>query len=183
MSGWTLPTAAEIGGREHPFRSDFRDVLEVVAAMTDPSIPDEERGFACMVKFYEDVDGLPAHLWQEAADYMVWFVNGGEQPMPRRSAKLMDWVQDADMIAAPVNRVLGYECRTCEYLHWWSFLAAYMEIGDCLFAQVVSIRAKQKRGKKLEKHEREFYARNRDLVDMRVEQTEQEKALVDDWIG
>lgn len=183
MSAWQLPTSVELGGREHAFRSDFRDVLEVVSAMSDPSIPEDERGLACLVKFYEDVDGIPASLRQDAADYMLWFVGGGGKPMPRRSAKVMDWEQDADMIAAPINRVLGYECRSCEYLHWWTFLAAYMEVGDCLFAQVVAIRDKQRRGKKLEKHEREFYARNRELVDMKVEQTEQEKAMVDEWIG
>jgi len=52
---------------------------------------------------------------------------------PKRKAKLADWEQDFPLIVNPVNRVLGYEVRDCEYCHWWTFLSAYYEIGDCLF--------------------------------------------------
>lgn len=183
MSGWELPTSVVLGGSEHAFRSDFREVLEVVSAMTDPSIPDRERGIACISKFYCEPEAIPPRMLQEAADYVAWFVNGGEKPLPSRHAKVMDWEQDVDLIAAPVNRVLGYECRTCRYLHWWTFLAAYMEVGDCLFAQVVAIRDKKMRGKKLEKHESEFYRRNRELVDLKARRTAEEEELVDEWIG
>lgn len=184
MTRWELPVSATIGGHEYAFRSDFRDILDLIAVFSDPYIPQDEKGIAALAMFYLEPEEIPPHKLQEAADYLEWFVNGGKdyqstKPQP----KLMDWEQDADLVAAPVNRVLGYECRSCEYLHWWTFLAAYMEVGDSTFAQVVSIRKKLRRGKKLEKYEREFYAQNRELVDFKVKPTEQEEELINEWIG
>jgi len=94
----------------------------------------------------------------------------------------MDWEQDFPIIAAPVNRVLGFECREVPYLHWWTFLAAYNEIGDCLFANVVSIRKKKAQGKKLDKADQAFARENSDLVNFRVKATAAEEAVFEEWI-
>lgn len=69
-----------------------------------------------------------------------------------------------------------------EYLHWWTFLSAYMGIGDCLFAQVVRIRDIKARGKKMDKQDREFYRRNRDLIDIKVKTTDAEEKLFAEWM-
>ena len=44
------------------------------------------------------------------------------------------------------------------------------------------IRKKRKQGKKLDKQDREFYQNNHDIVDLKVEETEAEKALFDEWL-
>ena len=111
----------------------------------------------------------------------MWFVGGGDMPKGNQKTKLADWNQDFPLIVNPVNRVLGYEVRDCEYCHWWTFLSAYYEIGDCLFAQVVAIRKKRKQGKKLDKYEQEFYRDNRDLIDIKVKLTDEEKAFFEEW--
>lgn len=183
MSAWDLPTCTDIGGTTYAFRSDFRAILDVIKVLSDTSISNEERSLTGLLIFWEDFDSIPPQYWKEAADYMAWFLNCGQEAPQKKKPKLMDWEQDADLIASPINRVLGYECRTCEYLHWWSFISAYMEIGECLFAEVVNVRKKLKRGKKLEKHEREFYRDNKDLVDFKVKTTEQEDEVINDWLG
>ena len=67
-------------------------------------------------------------------------------------------------------------------LHWWTFLSAYMEIGgDCLFSQIVSIRDKQARKKKLEKHERDWLRRNGDLVRLKSQYTKEDEDLIKEW--
>ena len=180
MSAWELPKSAEINGHEYAIRSDYRAVLDVLTVLSDAGLTDAERGAIAMEVFYED---YPAPGDYEAAcEYLMWFVNGGDAGTKRPKRKLADWNQDFPLIVAPVNRVLGYEARACEYLHWFTFLSAYYEVGDCMFAQVVAIRKKRAKGKKLEKHEREFYRENRDLVDFRVEETDAEKAILDEWM-
>ena len=71
---------------------------------------------------------------------------------------------DAAIMAPAVDKVLGYSCRRCAYLHWWEFIGAFGCIGDGQFAQVVSIRNKRLHGKKLDKAEQEFVRNNPDLV-------------------
>lgn len=92
--------------------------------------------------------------------------------MPR----LVDWGQDAPIIAPAVDKVLGYSCRRCNYLHWWEFLGAFYGIGDGLFAQVVNIRSKQAKGKKLEKSELEFARENARLIKIRAPESAEDKA-------
>jgi len=62
-----------------------------------------------------------------------------------------------------------------QYLHWWTFFSYYMEIGEGLFSQVVSIRSKKAQHKKLEKYEQEFYRENKKLVDIRKPLSEEEQ--------
>ena len=91
--------------------------------------------------------------------------------------------QDFPFIVGPVNRVLGKEIRSLKYLHWWSFLSAYTEIGDCTFQKIVSIRSKRAKGMRLEKGEREWYLRNREIVDFKTEFSNSENEMLSQWTG
>lgn len=202
MPFYDLPTTVEVGGRELPIRSDYRAALDMIQIMGDPEIDDQERTLLLFEVFFDtweeqvgaDGDGNPVtveHGWweidqedyQEALERAFWFVGEGKKGDRRRRPKLMDWEQDFPLIVSPVNRVLGFECREVPYLHWWSFLAAYREIGDCLFAQVVGVRKKRSKGKKLDKSDRAFAEENADLVNFRVAPTAQEESVFDEWIG
>ena len=99
----------------------------------------------------------------------------------RKLTKLEQVDIDGDLELS--GAVTGYEVRAAEYVHWWTFLGAYMEIGDCTFAQVVSIRKKRAQGKKLDKQEQQFYRDNVDLIEIRVQETDEEKALFDEWMN
>ena len=180
MSGYDLPTSAEVGGVEYAIRSDYRAVLDIMKIIGDTDISDQERAALVLSVFYPDFDTIPREDYQEAIDYVFWFVAGGKGQGPKR-ARVMDWEQDFPLIVSPVNRVLGFEVRAVEYMHWWTFLAAYCEIGDCLFAQVVSIRKKRQKGQKLDKADEAFYRENRDLVDLEVRETSEETELFDKW--
>lgn len=184
MSAYDLPTSTTLGGVEYEVRSDYRAVLDVIEVMSDPEITDDERTNLTLTIFYPDYQSMPLDILNDAVRYMLWFVGGGEDGKDqKRKQRLMDWSQDFKLIAAPINRVLGYEVRSIEYLHWWSFLAAYYEIGDCLFAEVVNIRRKLAGGKRLEKHERKFYNENISLVTIRKHETQEEKDILDEWMG
>ena len=184
MIGYDLPTSVELGGRRYAFRSDYRPVLDVISVMCEPDDPQgrDERAIVALSIFYEDFDAMPLRCFQAAMDYLQWFVNGGEDAEPSaKKPKLMDWEQDFPLIVAPVNRVIGKEIRSIDYMHWWTFLSAYREIGECLFGQVVSIRSKKARGQRLDKMDERFYAENRSLVDFKVKETASEKEILEAW--
>lgn len=188
--GYGLPKSVNIGEEEFSIRYDYRVILDIFEAMNDPDLNDEDRAIAVLQIFYPDFDCLTDY--DTAIKECIKFINGGqEEPGGKKSPDLVSWEQDFPYIVAPVNRVLGKEIRDIEYdqeanaggLHWWTFLSAYYEIGDCLFAQIVRIREKKAKGKKLDKSEQEFYRKNRDLIDIKTHYSEAEDDLVKMWTG
>ena len=185
-----LPKSVEINGENFDIRYDFRVVLDIFEALNDAGLSEKEKAFVVLKIFYVDFENITDY--NVAIQECFSFINGGahESTAPR-SPKLVDWENDFTYIIAPINRVVGYEVRERDYdietntggVHWHTFLSAYYEIGDCLFAQIVSIRDKKARGKKLDKTEREFYKRNRDIVDFKTEYSAKEDALLKQWAG
>ena len=146
----------------------------------------QDRASALLVIFYPGLSDMPPEHYQKAVEKCFWFISGGgpEEPAEKKKQpRLLEWEQDFPYIVAPVNRVLGKEIRAAEYLHWWTFLSAYMEIGECLFAQIVRIRERKATGKKLDKSDQEWYRKNRHLVDFKTTYTEQEDTLLKQWGG
>lgn len=180
---YSLPKAVQICGAEYDIRWDYRPILDICAALSDPDLSDEERAYAALDIFYPDFDEMPQERYQEAVRQCLWFVNCGEEPENRKSPRLIDWEQDFPLIANPINRVLGREIREDAPLHWFTFMSAYQEIGDCTFAQVVRTRDKRARGKPLDKSEREWYRRNQQLVDFKRKYTSADEALMKEWGG
>ena len=179
-----LPTAVEIGGNQYEIRSDFRAILDIFTALNDAELTSQERAFVALLIFYPDIETIPTDLYGEALKKCYWFINGGqEDDADKKKPVLMNWEQDYPYIIAPVNRVLGHDARSDEYMHWWTFLAAYMEIGDCTFAQIVHIRAQQKKGKPLDKYDMEWYRDNRKTVDMKTNLSEGELEELKKWGG
>ena len=169
---WVLPESLNIGGSDFAIRTDYRDILKILEAYNDPNLPDWAKTQVMMSILYVDVEKIPEDLMTEAADKAINFIDMG---IPGENGpRLMDWEQDAPIIIPAINRVMGGEVRAKEYVHWWTFLGYYMEIGDSLFTQVVNIRDKKAHGKPLEKWEKEFEASNKNIVRLKTRLTDEE---------
>lgn len=180
---YTLPTSLEVNSTEYAINADYRRILDIIEILSDPEFTDEEKALTALGGFYADFEDMPYYDYGEAMKQMNWFIDGGMEPDAQKSPRVMDWEQDFPYIISPINRVVGKEIRAVEFFHWWSFLSAYQEIGDCLFAQIVGIRSKKARGKKLDKQEQEFYKRNRKMIDLKTKYTAQENEALDMWLG
>ena len=179
---YSLPTSLPVCGVNYEIRSDYRAVLDICTALSDVELSDQDKAIVALAILYPGFEEMPPEHYQEAIKKCFWFINGGADDEPTRKApKLMDWEQDFQYIVAPVNRVLGTEIRAVEYLHWWSFISAYYEIGDCLFAQIVRIREKKAKRKALDKQDQEWYRQNRHMVDFKQTYSDSEKAVLSAW--
>lgn len=181
MNLWTLPKTALLGGKEISINSDFRDVLEIIDILQDVNRHEQVRLYVALALFYDEP--IPPHLLKEAAEWMMAFIALGEEDEGPQQPKLIDWEQDRIIIAAEINKVSGMEIRALEYLHWWTFISYFRCIGEGQLSYIVSIREKLRRGKPLEKHEREFYARNRAVVDFKQKLTGEEQDTLNTWLG
>ncbi|HCI73367.1 MAG TPA: hypothetical protein DHV42_02365 [Lachnospiraceae bacterium] len=193
-SAWKLPDTLTVNGRDMAIRTDYRDILEILRACSDPELPSWARTEVMLKILYVDFDTLKPEELQEAADKAVAFIDNGseaDQDPKRPSPRLMDWEQDAELIVPAINRVANCgDIRSLSYLHWWTFLGYYMEIGECLFSSVLNIRYKRAHGKKLDKWEKDFEKENRRLISLKKTMSEtekqklrEEKAAVDALFG
>lgn len=179
---YSLPTSLTVNGTEYAIESDFRRVLDIMELYADPELDENEKAILMLEGLYTDFAEMPYSDYQEACIQASWFIDGGVEETAEKGPKLMDWSKDFRYIVAPVNRVMGEDVRGMKYCHWWTFLAAWQEIGgDCMFAQIVNIRSKKARGKKLDDSEKEFYRRNRKAIDFEKVYSEEENALLAEW--
>lgn len=159
-----LPTSLEINGEEFKIRTDYRDILTIISAFNDPELEDTEKFLICLYILFLDFEDIKPEAYEQAYKQAIWFIDCGEDPKEgKKSARLMDWEQDERILFPAINRVAGCETRAQEYIHWWTFMGYFMEIHDGVFSQVLSLRQKKSKGKKLEKWEQEFWRSNKDL--------------------
>lgn len=182
---WDLPIAVEINGKSHPIRNkcDYRVVLDVICALNDDELTDEEKVKCALFIFYEDISAIDD--FEAAIKEMFRIINGGEEQEESQEQKpqLMDWEHDFPQLAPPISRVLGYDVRTPDkFTHWFSFLGGYQEIGECTFSTIVSIRSKRAKGKKLDKWEEEYIREHRKMVELPKKLTKEEQDFLNsDW--
>lgn len=166
-----------MGGSIFSIRTDFRDILTIFQAFNDPDLPDFAKAQVMLQIIYKDPETIPENDLQEAVEKAMEFINHVKEddaPDTKRPS-LMDWEQDADMIIPAINKVAGVgDVRSLPYMHWWTFLGYYMEIGECLFSQVMNIRYKRAHGKKLEKWEKDFERENKNLIKLKKHRSEEE---------
>lgn len=177
MDFWNLPTTLEVGGEEYEIRTDFRAILDILTALTDPELPEEGRTKAMVEILYPTLP--PVECLNEAVQKALWFIDCGRVRDGKPNPVTMDWEHDAPIIFPAVNKIAGYETRNPNaYTHWWTFLGYFDEISDGLFSQVLAIRQKRAKGKKLEKWEQEFLSENRALVEIRRKASEEDEELL-----
>ena len=116
---------------------------------------------------------------------MMYFLNGGRESdnTPKNAKPLYDWDKDFDIIVSPINRIVGTDVRGLDYMHWWTFLSAFMEIGECTFNTFVGIRDKMNRGVRLEKWEEKIYRDNKDRITLKKRVDSTTQSLMDEIMG
>lgn len=193
-----LPEVLTVGGEDCPIRTDYRNVLDVFEAFQDPELEQWEKWIVAVYMIFEEFSYADDVFMavqegfdmEEAQKQILWFISAGQPEKQVLEQPTYNWTQDEQMIFSAINKVAGRETRELEYLHWWTFLGYFNEVGEGTFSFIVGIRNKLNNGKKLEKHEKEFLSHNKELVLMKKpltkEEQEQEdayKSLLDEVLG
>ena len=168
-----------VSGTEYSVRTDFRVILEIFVMLDDPDLTDADKTEALLRMFYSERPPDTETTLRAFTDFVD--PRHGSQGK-KSSGRLIDWSQDFDLMVAPINHILGFECRAADSLHWRTFLSAYLEIPpESVFARVLRIREKLRTGKKLEKNERSWYNKNRELVHLKPKFSQSEETILKEW--
>lgn len=62
---YDLPTAVEVNGTEYQIRSDYRDILTIIEALSDAELSEEEKAEAMLDIFYPDFAEMPQSYYEE----------------------------------------------------------------------------------------------------------------------
>lgn len=168
-----LPKTLTVDGTPREIRTDYRIALTIIEAFEDPDLTEYDKTRVMLELLY--VDPVTS---DEAAQKAVWFLDGGDVPHAKSTARVMDWQQDEHLIFPAINKVAGCEVRALEYCHWWTFLGWFYGIGEGAFSTVVGIRYKQKHGKQLEKWERDYVRDNPEAVRLKARYSAEEQAEI-----
>lgn len=176
-----LPRVINVNGVPYKIRTNYRDILKIIMAFNDPELKDNEKVFVCLFILYLDFYKIPKNEYEIAFNAALKFIdyNTGKDEHAHRSPRVMDWEQDESLIFPAINKIAGYETRSAKYIHWWTFLGYYMEITEGIYSSILSLRSKKAKGKKFEKHEREFWNANKGICVLREKLTEEEQAEKD----
>lgn len=183
-----LATSVNIAGKDCEFYADFRDIIDVLSALDDPNLTKPEKLIVALNLFYKTDDCMDDT--NAAINEMFSFIAMDEDPedsnkssRPQSITPLYDWEQDFNIIVAPVNRILGYDVRSKDFVHWWTFLSAFMEIGECTFNTYVGIRNKLNCGRKLEKYEEKILKEHREEIILKKRVDDTTQSLMDEIMG
>lgn len=184
MDKTRLITSVTIDGVECEFNSDYRDILNIFKAFNDPDLLDSEKVIVGLQLFYKTADYKinVNKAVTEMLEFMSYETEDELTPQTKRKP-LYDWEQDYAIIIAPINKILNTDIRGLDYLHWWTFLSAFMEIGESTFNTYVGIRDKLNHGKKLEKYEEKILRDNRNKVILKPKVDTTTQSILDDIMG
>lgn len=189
---YELPITVPIAGTVYNIRNkaDYRVILDVIATYEDAELTHEEQILVSLIIFYECLDSTESvfdvfdtpELLENALQSMMSFIGCYNNDVGYKTQhKVIDWIQDEQLIVSAINNVARTEIRALEYLHWWTFISYYMAVGSCTLATVVSIRDKIARGKKLDDTERDFKRDNPQYFRWKSEQQQSDMLLKEIW--
>lgn len=176
------PETLIIGTTEYQLHADFRTCLKIIMAFEDNDLTPQEKQLVLLNNLYSVVPNDMDTAFQQAQ----WFLNGGKEsdsesdPSPR----VYSFAKDANFIYAAFRQTHGIDLSTAQ-LHWWTFLALFMDLGqDTTFCQLVSLRKRLQTGKAT-KEERAAAREMGELVELEPidNRTLDEKEAEDDFLA
>ena len=172
-----LPRTLEVGGKMLPIRTDFRDVLNLFPMFDDPELSDIEKAYVACRNLYQCE--ITANDFDEAVEKIYWFIDGGDIPKDDPApVRILDWEKDERTLMPAISKTVGVpDVRSLPYMHWFTFLGAFGEMGEGLFSMILSLRRKLADGEKLDDWEIKWIRKNKDLIAVR---TKEEQAAIDE---
>ena len=164
----------EIDGVLHDINYDYKTCLKIILAFEDSELEDEEKVYITLNLLYKKI---PQNL-EIALKKAILFLNGGKESEQEESLesnekpRMYSFKQDANYIFNAVDSATSGKLSQGVNLHWWLFQMAFMEVPEnSFFSRMLYLRAQKQKGK-LNKEERAFWNKNRDILELESETKE-----------
>ncbi len=157
-----LPETLTIYHTEYPVDSDFRTCLKIILAFEDNELTSQEKQIILFSMLFLDMPPVTQETFEQAN----WFLNAGmsgeSEDTPMR---LYSFAKDSNFVFAAFRQTHGIDLRKAD-LHWWEFLALFMDMGsETTFCQLTALRKRLKTGK-ASKDEKQFAHDHPEMIDI-----------------
>lgn len=169
-----LPEAIAIDGKPYRIRADYQTGVRLISIFEDRALVEMEKAMLLVELLYID---RPTNM-QQAVEKGIRFLDCGEQPSAGEGTeqeRRYSFRHDEKYIYSGVDRVLNGRLSRGEFVHWWEFCFAFMELPeDCTMSKILYYRTQHAKGK-LTKEEQRLYAENKGIFELPEELTAQEE--------
>lgn len=169
-----LPTAIEIDGLVYEINSDYQIGIKIITAFEDNEITSLEKQSVLINLLYKK---CPQNI-AIALEKGIKFLNCGDlnaSESEDNGQRVYSFSHDEKYIFSAVDRVLNSRLSRKEYVHWWDFVMAFMDLPeDCMMSKIIYYRSQYAKGK-LTKEEKKVYFDNRKIFELPVELTTEEE--------
>lgn len=173
----TLPTSLIIDDGEYDINYDFRTSMLFEMLMQDTSIEDNEKLRQALNLYYSII---PENI-EEAIEGIIWFYKCGKEDenikgkgAGKSNTQIYSYDYDDEYIYAAFLDQYGVDLQDSD-LHWWKFKAMFKALKeDNEIVKIMGYRAVSL-NKIKDKEQKEFYRKMKEIHQIPISQTEQEK--------
>ncbi len=170
-----LPTAIMVDGRTCRINASYHTCLTIIMAFEDNTLTNAEKAMLLLDLLYID---KPSNF-NMAFEKGIQFLDCGEVSkgsVGEPSDRKYSFTHDEKYIYSGVNRVLNGRLSMGEFVHWWEFVMAFMELPEnCIMSRIIYFRTQFAKGK-LTKEEKQVYYENRSMFELPINLTVEEEA-------
>lgn len=171
------PTKIKIDNDVYDINCDYKTGIKIILAMEDKELTQSEKNIILLNLLYKEIP----KDYIKALEQGVKFLNCGEASIESNTngVRVYSFVHDSKYIFSAVNKVLNGKLGRGEFIHWWEFFMAFMDMPeDCQMSRIMSFRLRYANGK-LSKEELKLYNKYRYIYEIPEELTESEKYKYD----
>ena len=160
-----LPTAISVNGKTYAINADYQTCLRIIIAFEDNELTIIEKHVVLVELLYkEEPDNF-----SEAVRQGIRFLDCGDDTESVRSGdatRKYSFVHDDKYIFSAVDKSLNGRLSQGNFIHWWEFVLAFMEMDEnCMMSRLIYLRSQKAKGK-LTKEEKELYYSLKEIVDL-----------------
>lgn len=187
---YDLPTSIWVGDNEFEIwkKGDYRAIIPVLSVFHDPDlgineIMGDEHTLVTLALFFdldspEEVEKIFGSNIKEAYDNMCTFIDCGAVESNPLKVRLYDWDVHKIPLVGAISAIAGFPILEIPYMHWYSFMSYFNQMGEGMFHTICSINWKLHKRIKLEKWEREFEQQHPDLIHFNNPHFKDEQELI-----
>lgn len=158
------PTKIKVGDEICDIRYDYRTIIKTICALEDPILTNMEKEYILLNNIYKKIPKDKV----EASRLACKFIDGGEEFNSKKSnsKRIYSFQKDGNYIFTGINSTHHIDLSTEKDLHWWKFLALFLDMDtECFFSELIYFRKRKIEGK-LTKEEKKKYKEIQDLVEI-----------------